>query len=70
MTHSIHLFIGDDGSGRPTWLTRHSDPGVRELFGTDVIPTPYFAETPEAVVLAKLRERNPDHVVTAQSQFN
>jgi hypothetical protein len=37
------------------WLSTLSDPEVRELFGTDTIPTPWFNTTPLAFVVERLR---------------
>lgn len=42
------------------WVVRDTDPVVQELFGTDTLPTPFTVKCPVAVVLAELRERNPD----------
>ena len=33
-----------------------SDPWVRELFGTDTLPTPYLATAPLALIVEHLRE--------------
>ena len=59
MTHTIELYI----SGRE-WVSKHSDPELREIFGTDVIPTAFFAAMPAADVLREIERRNPDRIVT------
>ena len=37
------------------WLSTLSDPEVRELFGTDTIPTPYFNTASLKFVVERLR---------------
>lgn len=45
------------------WLAKHSDKQVKELFGTDILPTPYFDTLPAEVVLREVAARNPSKVV-------
>jgi len=56
--YTITLFIGDG-----YWQTQHDDPEVMELFGTDVIPTPFSSSIPKEKVLADLIKLNPDRIV-------
>ena len=57
--NTIELFLLDG-----VWMSRNSDPEVLELFGTDLIPTPFKSGCPAHEVLAEIRERNPDCVVS------
>lgn len=57
--HTITIF----SDGR-SWLTRHSDPEVKALFGTDVLPSSFMACADPAKVLAHIRRLNPDRDVT------
>ena len=48
------------------WVGVHSGPGsdeVRELFGTDTLPTPYPANMIGTVVQDAIRKLNPEHAV-------
>ena len=48
------------------WIAKHSGPDaarVRELMGTDEIPTPYRAGYPADILLAKIRMLNKDREV-------
>lgn len=45
------------------WVARHSGPAaaaVRDLFGTDTLPTPFRASVPAATVLRAIEWRNPE----------
>lgn len=50
------------------YMARYSDPYVMEVLGTDTLPTPYMANAPEELVLASIKARNPDAVVTMEGQ--
>jgi len=39
-----------------TWLATMSDPWVKELFGTDTLPTPFLATAPLYLIVEHLRE--------------
>ena len=57
--HTIRLF--NDGEN---WMAVNSDPEVRELFGTDTIPTAFIAKVDSVVVLKSIMELNPDRMVS------
>ncbi len=59
MRYTIKLFCAADG-----WMTLWDDPRVYELFGTDIIPTPYTADCQETHVLEAIRARNPEYDVS------
>jgi len=42
------------------WLARHSDPMVKDLFGTNTIPTAYTAEAEAGRVYQEIARRNPE----------
>lgn len=42
-----------------TWHATHTDPRVRQLFGTFTLPTPFTTEVAVDHVLRTLRELNP-----------
>ena len=42
------------------WLAQHSDPTVREMFGTDTLPTAWADDTPARMVFARVAQLNPD----------
>jgi len=46
------------------WMSRSTDPEVRELFGTDTLPTAFGAQVDAATVLTGIRRLNPDCDVT------
>jgi hypothetical protein len=46
------------------WMARFSDPVVRELFGTDTLPTGYTDRANAETVLAGIASKNPDCIVT------
>lgn len=51
------------------WYARRPrDSDWLELFGTDVLPTPFLAETPVAEVVAELRRNNPGFDVVAVNE--
>lgn len=56
--------IRDDSAN--VWLARFSDPSIKARFGTDTLPTPFTASADRRDVLACVRERNPDCVVTVK----
>ncbi|KKL73507.1 hypothetical protein LCGC14_2074190 [marine sediment metagenome] len=48
------------------WVSVHSGPGsdeVRDLFGTDTLPTPFTANLLGTVVQDAIRKLNPEHQV-------
>ena len=53
--------VADRNAG--VWTVVHSNPQIRRLFGTYVLPTPWSLERPEADVLDHLRSLNPDSIV-------
>lgn len=57
--HTIELSISNG-----QWISIHSDPLVRSLFGTCAIPTPYNSDYPADKVLASIVKANPDRIVT------
>ncbi len=57
--HTMNVFIQDGG-----WMVRDNNPSVVELFGTDVLPTPFLASTPVSMVINTIRSLNPDAVVS------
>lgn len=42
-----------------SWMARHSDPQVADLFGTDTIPTAYPADAQAGKVYSEIARRNP-----------
>ena len=63
MTKSIKLYRGNAG-----WQAVWSDPQVKELFGTDTIPTAYTKTMPKSEVLRRVRALNPGCIVEAWGQ--
>ena len=63
--HTMTLYIGPDG----WWQVRCTDPEVRRLFGTDVLPVNYKGHVPAARVLAEIARINPDREVTVHPAF-
>lgn len=60
----IKVVQGDDG-----WQTEHlidgePDAQMMKLFGTNVIPTPWAADTDRDAVVAELSDRNPNSTVS------
>ena len=45
------------------WMSIHSDPEVKHLFGTDTLTTPYRASVKSDYVLAEIQKANPDRIV-------
>lgn len=45
------------------WMARFSEAEIKELFGTDTLPTPFTAAASPAVVMAEVRRLNPRCVV-------
>jgi len=55
MRHTITLY-----RSAQAWMSVNSDPKVRDLFGTDVLPTAFPAAADESTVLARIQALNPD----------
>ncbi len=55
MQHTITLYRTPRG-----WMSRTTDPKVRELFGTDTLPTAYTVQANEATVLGAIQALNPE----------
>ena len=53
--HRITIWIDGDG-----WMSRDNSPETLELFGTDVLPTPFLRNTRASAVVSVLQELNPD----------
>lgn len=45
------------------WFATFSDPSVKEVCGTDTLPTPYRATTPGRIVQEGIQARNPGSLV-------
>lgn len=57
---TIELILGNTG-----WACRFvDDPEILELFGTDVIPTPYTRNAAPLMVKEAIQARNPHAYVT------
>ena len=52
------------------WKAIFSDPTIKELFGTDTIPTAFTKNTSKSKVLAEIQKMNPNDVVEAWGQEN
>ncbi len=63
MRHTITLY-----RSAQAWMSVNSDPKVRDLFGTDVLPTAFPAAADESTVLARIQALNPDCEVTVLQQ--
>jgi hypothetical protein len=50
------------------WMLRTTDPKVKELFGTDTIPTPFTAKAPTSMVLKEISRQNPDMVIRVKME--
>lgn len=48
-----------------SWMARSTNPRVKELFGTDTIPTAFTDAAPHAEVIARIRELNPSYQVVS-----
>ena len=46
------------------WAARWSDPDIRILMGTDLIPTPFLVGTPREKVVTRLQALNPGYKVS------
>ena len=49
-------------AGRDAWMVQSRGPiavGVRALFGTDTLPTPFTLSKPRAEVVAEIKRLNP-----------
>jgi hypothetical protein len=53
MQQTITLYRTPDG-----WMARHSDPTVKELFGTDTLPTAFTAAASAETVIAEISRLN------------
>jgi len=58
LNETIELFLVGN-----CWMSRSNDPKVRELLGTDTVPTAFMAAAPARVVLARIQRLNPDAIV-------
>ena len=58
MKHTIKLYRGTD-----CWLAWHSDPKVKALMGTDVIPTAFTPHADPLAVLDTIAQLNPESEV-------
>lgn len=56
--HTIELFCHNGN-----WMAKHSDHAIKELFGTDTLPTAFISLVPHETVLGIIRELNPNHKV-------
>lgn len=56
--HTIEVF-----KDRGHWVCKNSDPQVKELFGTDIIATPYEDIVNGAAVLTAISALNTDKIV-------
>ena len=63
--HTIKLYHTPAG-----WMTLHSDPAVKQAFGTDVLPTAYTANAPQERVLQSIRDLNPGICVSVLRQVS
>ena len=45
------------------WMSRSNDLKVRELFGTDTLPTAFMSAIPPNEVLAQIQQLNPGAIV-------
>lgn len=56
------------------WVSTHSDPAVRDDFGTADIPTPFACTGPNKVsgrdVIRTVQSQNPDAVVSVRYRGN
>ncbi len=57
--HTISLFIQGD-----SWMSKHSNPDIIALFGTDIIETAFTARASSLEVLREIRALNPECVVS------
>ena len=58
MTETIKLYkLGD------SWMAQSNDPKIKELFGTDTIPTAYTARADGRYVLGEIQRLNPKATV-------
>ena len=46
------------------WVLQDSDPLIKDLFGTDTLPTPYRACAPVTEVLTEMQARLPSYDLT------
>ena len=59
--HTIELFISNG-----SWMARHSDPAIAELFGTNVLPTCFTDKADPESVLLEVQSRNRAHVTISR----
>ena len=62
MKHQITIW-----KTRAGWLAKFTDPQVRELFGTDTIPTAYTEHAGLDYVLPRITQQNPDCDIIVKS---
>ena len=48
------------GEGRKGYMAKHSDPEIKELFGTDTLPTAFTAGAKMDDVVAEIQRLNPN----------
>jgi len=53
--HTVSIFIKGN-----TWMAHHSDPAIREIFDTNILPTAYTSQMGAKQVIASLKEKKPD----------
>jgi len=63
MKQTIDLFVSNGA-----WLAKHSDPKVKELFGTDTLTCPWIGTMSNEFVLHQVQIRNPDCLVRVFAQ--
>jgi len=51
------------------WMARFSKPEIRELFGTDTLPTAFTSHISVNTVLTEIERLNPDAVVIIDERF-
>lgn len=58
MKRTLQIF-----KNQTSWLVKDNDPKVKELFGTDTIPTAFTNNTSFLEVQTRLQELNPDVLI-------
>lgn len=61
--HEILLRLTPSG-----WTARSTDPDVARNFGMDVIPLAFDPDTDPEIVLARMRQLNPDYEVHLEDE--
>ena len=59
MKNSIVLILKGN-----VWCAKHSDSRIKELFGTEILPTPFSSDAFPDTVQKKIARLNPDCEVT------